>query len=400
MSSAELDSSAEFKRRAEVLGLAQPIIDALTLVHLDSFGRFAFSIAYSPGQQDDTAFTDLATRLNGGIAMPAGQLAGLRRWFWESHTLALADLKHRTEHGTDAVNKKLPTAERQARANEQRTRLVGVTWGPDSEPSHQLVDRFVAMCEENVISYVKPELCTSRAQEILSSKQSQSFSLSSDGNLRVKGHESDLECTVTGEMKLREAFRRRALAMDLAQMVTYTVSEEWHAFLFLSIQREPPKGFRPINLGQIIAADRRLWVLVSEATRGNVVATGGAAKPCDAVVSTTSAKPEVMNFLSPLPILPDKSETVHRSEPYNTTKGKGKGKGKDGKHQAAHNDNYLPDGCVLKKPDGKPLCGLYNKGRCWQKNVKPNGRCAKGFHQCFKAGCHRPKPFHECTHTD
>ena len=305
--------------------------------------------------------------------MPAGQLAGLRRLFWESHTLALADLKHRTEHGTDAVNKKLPTAERQARANEQRTRLVGVTWGPDSEPSHQLVDRFVAMCEENVISYVKPELCTSRAQEILSNKQSQSFSLSSDGNLRVKGHESDLECTVTGEMKLREAFRRRALAMDLAQMVTYTVSEEWHAFLFLSIQREPPKGFRPVNLGQIIAADKRLWVLVSEATRGNVVATGGAAKPCDAVVSATSTKPEVMNFLSPLPILPDKSETVHRSEPYNTTKGKGKGKSKDGKHQASHNDNYLPDGCVLKKPDGKPLCGLYNKGRCWQKNVKPNG---------------------------
>ena len=396
MSSAELDSTVEFKRRAGVLGIAQPLIDAISHLQLDSFGRFAFSIAYSPGQADETPFTDLAARLNGGAPPAPGQLAGLRRLFWESHTLALADLKHRSEHGGDAVNKKLPTAERQARANEQRTRLVGVTWGPDIEPSHQLVDRFVAMCEENVISYVKPELCTSRAQEILSSKQSQSFALSSDGNLKVKGHDADLECGVTGEMKLREAFRRRALAMDLAQMVSYTVSEEWHAFLFLSIQRDPPKGFRSVSLGQIIAADKRLWILVSEATRGNVVANGAAPKPCDAVVTATSTKPEVMNFLSPLPILP---ESHHRPEPYNP-KGKVKGKGKDGKGKQSSPDMSLPEGCVLKNQDGKPLCGLYNRGRCWQKNVKPGGRCAKGFHLCFKAGCHRARPFHECTHTD
>lgn len=159
MSSAKLDSTAEFKRRAELLGIAQPIIDAISALHLDSYGRFAFSIAYNPGQADDTPFTDLANRLNGGAPLPAGQLAGLRRLFWESHTLALADLKQRSEHGSESVNKKLPRPNaKQGPANEQRTRLVGVTWGPDSEPSHQLVDRFVPMCEENVISYVKPEL--------------------------------------------------------------------------------------------------------------------------------------------------------------------------------------------------------------------------------------------------
>lgn len=118
MSSAKLDSTAEFKRRAELLGIAQPIIDAISALHLDSYGRFAFSIAYNPGQADDTPFTDLANRLNGGAPLPAGQLAGLRRLFWESHTLALADLKQRSEHGSESVNKKLPTAERQARAGQ------------------------------------------------------------------------------------------------------------------------------------------------------------------------------------------------------------------------------------------------------------------------------------------
>lgn len=133
-------------------------------------------------------------------------MAPLRRLFWESHTLALAELKQKSEHGSDGVMKKLPTAERKARADNQRARLTGVVWGPETEPSHQLVDRFVAMVEENVVSYVKPELCTSRSMEVLNSKSHQTFALSSDGNLKVKQSEQDSECPVT---RLREAFRRK-----------------------------------------------------------------------------------------------------------------------------------------------------------------------------------------------
>ena len=48
-------------------------------------------------------------------AIEPGLLASLRRLYWESHTLSLADLKSKAEHGTDSIPKKLPTAERQAR---------------------------------------------------------------------------------------------------------------------------------------------------------------------------------------------------------------------------------------------------------------------------------------------
>ena len=126
----------------------------------------------------------------------------------------MADLKQRSDHGSDSVSKKLPTSERKMRSEEQRTPLTGLVWGPDCEPSHQLVDRFVATCEEGVITYVKPELCTSRSHEILNMKHGQSFALASDGNLRLKQSDADMECSVSGEMKLREAFRRRSLAMD------------------------------------------------------------------------------------------------------------------------------------------------------------------------------------------
>lgn len=133
-------------------------------------------MAYFPGQADEQPLVDLVTTLVGGPPTP-DQMASVRRLFWESHTLALADLKQRSDHGSDSVSKKLPTSERKMRSEEQRTRLTGLVWGPDCEPSHQLVDRFVAMCEEGVITYVKPELCTSRSHKILNMKHGQSFAL-------------------------------------------------------------------------------------------------------------------------------------------------------------------------------------------------------------------------------
>lgn len=396
MSTAELDSTAEFERRAELLGVSQLIRDALRHQGLNTFGRFAFSVAYSPGQQDETPLTDLAAQINGGVALAPGPMASFRRLFWESHTLALAELKQKSEHGSDEVMKKLPTAERKARADNQRARLTGVVWGPETEPSHQLVDRFVAMVEENVVSYVKPELCTSRSMEVLNSKSHQTFALSSDGNLKLKQSEQDSECPVTGEMRLREAFRRKALAMDAANLVTYTTAEEWHSYLFMAIQRETPKGFKGVSLAQIIAADKRLWVLMSEIARGAVAPPLGGPKPCDLQLERLSSNPDVLSFLMPLPEIPERRQPDKiREGPYD--KGpKGKGKGKQ---STADGAPTVPPDCSLKFGDNKPICGLFNRGKCWSK-TKPGKRCQKGFHVCWKVGCNRHRPAHECTHTD
>ncbi len=399
MSVAELDSTAEFNRRAELLGVSQRLRDALGRQGLNTFGRFAFSVAYSPGQQDETPLTDLATMLNGGVPVNPGEMASLRRLFWESHTLALADLKQKSEHGSEGVTKKLPTAERKARSDNQRTRLTGVVWGPESEPSHQLVDRFVTMMEDNVVSYVKPELCTSRSMEVLNSKFQQTFSLSSDGNLKVKQADTDTECSVTGEMRLREAYRRKALAMDMANMVSYQVAEEWHSYLFMAIQRETPKGFKNVSLSQIIAADKRLWVLISESTRGAVVPAPGMVKPCDNEMDRLSRGPDVLSFLMPVPDLPERKQQPDKVKvwdgPYDKP-GKGKGKGKQSSGDGA---SSLPPDCSLKFGDNKPICGLYNRGKCWAK-VKPGKRCQKGYHVCWRVNCNRHRPAHECTHTD
>ena len=81
--------------------------------------------------------------------------------------------------------------------------------------------------------------------------------------------------------------------------------------------------------------------------------------------------------------------------PYDKS-GKGKGKGKQSGGDGA---TSLPPDCALKFGDNKPICGLYNRGKCWAK-VKPGKRCQKGYHVCWRVNCNRHRPAHECTHTD
>ena len=107
MASSELDSKAEFARRAQVLGVGDALLQSIKDAGLDTYGRFAFSVAYFPGQSDEQPLVDLVTTLVGGPPTP-DQMASVRRLFWESHTLALADLKQRSDHGSDSVSKKLP----------------------------------------------------------------------------------------------------------------------------------------------------------------------------------------------------------------------------------------------------------------------------------------------------
>eukprot|EP00439_Symbiodinium_sp_Y106_P005266 s11775_g1.t1 len=284
MATSELDSEVEFQRRALQLGVTQANIEAVVAAGFKTFGQYAFSVPYQPGSADESPLVDLLTtcltREPGfktfgqyAFSVPyqpgsadesplvdllttcltrepdAGQLSCLRRLFWESHGLAVRDLRLRQEHGAEAVMKKLPTSERVrlrqehgaeavmkklptservARSEAQRKRLNGLSWSPDTEPSHQLVDRFVTMVEEQTVNYVRPELCTSRAQETLQVKQAKTFSLGSDGQLRVANKGEDLACSTAGEWKLRMALQRKALAMDLANLASFQVTEAWH----------------------------------------------------------------------------------------------------------------------------------------------------------------------------
>ncbi|CAE7784909.1 unnamed protein product [Symbiodinium sp. CCMP2592] len=105
----------------------------------------------------------------------------LRRLLFEANSLNIADLHTRVEPPADNVVRKLPAAERAARAQAQQARLVGVVFTPETIPSNGLVDLFVDQLESEIL----PERCVSRAQEMMSVKKDKTINIDQDGRMRI-----------------------------------------------------------------------------------------------------------------------------------------------------------------------------------------------------------------------
>eukprot|EP00439_Symbiodinium_sp_Y106_P018627 s10096_g2.t1 len=125
-------------------------------------------------------------------------------------------------------------------------------------------------------------------------------------------------------MRLRQAWSRRSLAFDLANLASFKVLKEHVQFLFSVLQRSQPKGFQGVQLSQIIEADKQMFILASNNLMGRLTAAAGAAPALDAEILKLSRSPEIMQYLSPL-----QTPTVPQV-PWSPQKGDGKGrKGQD-----------------------------------------------------------------------
>ena len=117
--SSGLDSHAAFKARALEIGLSQDVIELLKAGGVTSFGSYAFVTSYRPGQPDETPLIEALTKVM-HRAPSTEETIPLRRLFFESCTLAISDLKQRTERDETAEPSRMPVAERNARLQEQQ----------------------------------------------------------------------------------------------------------------------------------------------------------------------------------------------------------------------------------------------------------------------------------------
>lgn len=109
-----LDSEAAFSSRATSAGLDQVVIDLLGRGRVKTFGALAFITAYRPGQADEQLFvTALETVLRRAPSNP--ELIVLRRLFFEACTLAITDIKQKTERDDTSEPVRMAVAERNSR---------------------------------------------------------------------------------------------------------------------------------------------------------------------------------------------------------------------------------------------------------------------------------------------
>ena len=402
--SATLDLEATFTDRAKQVGLEGWVVDKIKEKRFATFGKLAFGFAYSPNSADEAPLRDFMTKL---LDEPPSddQMASFRRLFFESHTMALTDVRLRSESSPDPATptRKLPTAERVARQKAQEARLGGLVFNPSTIPSNHLVDLYVDMIETGILTYVKPEACCNRAQEVEMVKKDVSVSTDAAGLLKLGSKSSDPTCETNTELKLRAAWQRRNLAMDLAGLASFDVMEAWTQYLFAQLLRDQPKGFQRISLQQLLDCDKQLFVQASHITMGKLTDGPQNRKPLDETIEKLKDTNEILQYLSPLPAHrvhePPSSSDTRPSKVAKTekpAKGDGKGKGNKG---AATTKVTLPDGCVTHDDDRRPLCFAFQSGKCKFKGP-PGKRCARGYHKCYKKGCFRPKPYYLCNHTD
>ena len=385
-----IDSEAQFDQQLKEAGLAQRDVDAIKAHGPRTLSQLSFACG-QPGQPINSDVVDTFLHAAFGRAPTIQQSAMLKRVIFEAQTYLVASLRQTVEQGDDSLTRKIPQAERATRLEALKRRITGVDVSGENLPANCVFDKACAMADRNVVTYLEPSLCVSRAIEIQGGNKTKELSLEK-GSLVLKAPEDRLQSLTDTEMKFHYAMTRRGIALDFARIMSFSQHSAWESWLFQAMHREVPPGYAKPSLAQLIACDKAAWTLLgTNAPQVRQAADGSF--PLGEELLGLKSDPTIALHLSPVskPAAPTGSpwrpwkpqEHDDRVQPY---KGKGKGKGKaKGKVPAMRQELR---GKYHRLPNGDPLCFGYNTSRgCVHRDVKPGDRCAKGWHLCMEPRC-------------
>ena len=406
-----VESEAHFKARAGEYGVPPGLLANLERAGICTLGHLAFAVN-RPGQDfDETRFDQWLTEVNAQIAPSLGAIAAARRLHFEAEVILTASLKAAVEQPErdSAGPKPLPFAERSARLTHLQQTLPGLNVEGVYEPSMALVDECVFQYESRTLRYVEPSKCGSRETEIMLSRKDKQLKVDATAStlsLKETKHVPDED--VSSAYKLYLCFRRRAVAYAMSELFTFNTMEQYVDLLMKKLNVEPPPGYQATTIGQVLRADREVFVRLAQTVK-DIRGTGGGPKPLDGALVQMLQDPSVMFHVVPLPSgappasssyganrdKPDSDGRTYGSEPYHG-KGRGKGKSKQKKGGSAAAPRGFKN-CTGRDSKGRPLCFDWNLGKC--SKAPAGASCQKGRHNCFKFGCYKPRKYHE-AHAD
>ena len=265
---------------------------------------FAFAVATNPAAGDDQAF------VNGVLIPILGQedhveSPKLRRLFYESHTLTSADLRRKVEANEQEAPRKLPPPEIAQRLEALQTRAHPLIIQNVLEPSHQLINAIVQCVEDGRIRYVEWAKCTSRSQEVNNIKEDSDLKVwktDASGMIEAVSKEPSIQPGSAGyELDVHNALRRRGVAYEIAQAMSFETHETIINFFYYELKKEALEGFSAVTLAQVAAADRELHMRLAELTRGGLHPGPNGQLPLDDHVKELLRGPELRWMLMPLP---------------------------------------------------------------------------------------------------
>ena len=391
-----IESTAAFEQRCDQLNPAGEIKTGLRAQGIVNFSLLAFAVGSPQSPPTEAQLDTFAGRVYGG-APTIGQLANLKRLFFESTTLVIASLKQAvSSESSDQQHtvKRLPIAEKRARAADQATRLSGLTFEGELEPSHNLVDLVNTMLESGCLTWIAPSKCSKRDDEIqVSIKQGSNTIQVENAVLKVAQSAADIPVDMGSELKLQWCWQRRGVAFDRCGLMSWSVHNKWISNMLNNLSHLPPPGFSAIKTEQLIRADREIFTLLARENLATLKPSAAGVPPLDARMEAYMNDPRITIFMIPMPI---SQRALKDDISLEVTVGEGDGPNpkKGPKKRKTRAEKSCPD--ELKKYKMN-----YTHGRiCWSFNLKDGCslktekvenkgyKCSKGFHVC--AACHKP----------
>ena len=239
--------------------------------------------------------------------------------------------------------------------------------------------------------------CISREHELQALKQDKSIVILENNQLHVKNKQPESVADLSNEWKIHNAFIRRGLAGDQANLFSHDVHEMVRHELMSHLGRPAPPGFRSADIQAVLRADRELWARVIDKCKSNVKVNAAGEFQVDKALTELYQSPSVVFHLLPV----QASRKRAASEDSQSVKKKKKAK-KEKKQQEERSDRVkVPQSLKDFKgvnADKQRVRKNYNLAHgCSNKtHVKDKmTRCVKGNHRCIK--CHGDHPLMQCT---
>ncbi|CAJ1352120.1 unnamed protein product [Effrenium voratum] len=187
-------------------------------------------------------------------------VSDVRKLIFEASTYVLAELKMQVSAPeVGEVSRKIPFVEKRARLQEQQARLGGLKIEGNMCPSHALIDAVYGMAVSGAIVYLPPW-----DQEVAGDNKAKPIIKFENSQLTVVPGDALEPIDVGSELKCLWALQRRGIAFDQAEILSWDVHESWVHKLFNTLSQEVPAGFGRVSLGQVLRADRELFVLMTQ----------------------------------------------------------------------------------------------------------------------------------------
>ena len=234
-----VDSEAHFEARANEYGVPPAFLQALRREGITTVGHLAFAV-FRPGAEfNEREFDNWAQGVNNNVPLTMGAAAAVRRLHYECEVIMTSTIRSTVETPDSSTPKAIPFAEKTARMDQIKLRLQGLNIAGTGEPSHALLDECAHQFETRVLKYLEPAKCTSRENEITAGRTDKKLKLDA-GSLSIKESKTMPDETVSTTYNLATCLRRRGIAYDFANLISFRAHELYVERLLRHLSLEPP----------------------------------------------------------------------------------------------------------------------------------------------------------------